>query len=290
MLYGTLGNGVQIPLVGLGTYKIPNEEMRSVLQTAFECGYRKIDTARYYKNEEVIGEAISEIGIPRNDLFITTKMDVESLYQSVSFMGRRKKLPIRKQSLRNALFQQLERLHTNYVDMYLLHAAIPKYYKYWGKEVKKLYNEGYVKSIGVCHFSKSDFELYEAELKDLPMINQIEISPYNTNKEIISYCKRRGVRLEAYATFGTTKKNPVAATDLLENEIIAGIAKKYRKTSSQVILRWVIEQDISVVPKARSQKHLLENIDVFDFELSADEMQRIDTLNKDVYHRYFRLK
>ena len=94
MLYGTLSNGVQIPLVGLGTYKIPNEEMRSVLQKAFECGYRKIDTARYYKNEEVIGEAISEIGIPRNDLFITTKMDVESLYQSVSFMGRRKKCQI----------------------------------------------------------------------------------------------------------------------------------------------------------------------------------------------------
>ena len=254
MNYRTLYNGLQIPLIGLGTYKIPNEEMHTVLQKAFECGYRKIDTARYYKNEEAIGKAISEIGIPRNELFITTKMDVESLYKSISILGHRRKLSIRKQSLRSALFQQLERLHTDYVDMYLLHAAIPKYYKYWGKEVKKLYNEGFVKSFGVCSFTKRDFELYEAELKDLPMINQVEISPYNTNKEIISYCKGKGVQLEAFATFGTTKKNPVAATDLLENEIIINISKKYGKTPSQVILRWVLEQGISVVPKARSEK------------------------------------
>lgn len=288
MQYETLLNGLQVPLVGLGTYKIPNDQILYVLQKAFDCGYRKIDTARYYKNEEAIGDAISEIGIPRKNLFITTKMDVESLYQSVKICGHRRKLPIRRQSLRCAFFQQLERLHTDYVDMYLLHAAIPKYYKYWGKEVKKLYEEGYIKSIGVCSFTKRDFELYEAELKELPMINQIEISPYNTNKEIISYCKGKGIRLEAFATFGTTKKNPVAATELLENEIITVIAKKYEKTPSQVILRWVIEQGISVVPKARSEKHLLENIDVFDFELSADEIQSIDTLNKDNKWRYFR--
>lgn len=288
MLYGTLINGVQVPLVGLGTYKIPNDEIPSVLQRAFEYGYRKIDTARYYKNEEVIGKAISEIEIPRTELFITTKMDVEFLYKSIEFLGHKKKLPIRRQSLRSALFQQLERLHTDYVDMYLLHTAIPKYYKYWGKEVKKLYEEGYVKSIGVCTFSLHDFELYEAELKDLPMVNKIEISPFNTNKEIISYCKGRGVHLEAFATFGTTKKNPVAATELLENEIITDIAKKHGKTPSQVILRWVLEQGISVVPKARGEKHLFENINVFDFELSTDEMQLIDTLDKHVYHRYFR--
>ena len=273
MNYGTLRNEIKVPLVGLGTYKIPNEEMQAVLQKAFESGYRKIDTARYYKNEEVIGKAISEIGIPRNELFITTKMDIEFLYRSVEFLGHRRKLPIRRQSLRSAFFQQLERLRTDYVDMYLLHAAIPKYYKYWGKEVKKLYNECLVKSIGVCSFTIRDFELYEAELRDLPMINQIEISPYNTNKEIISYCKGKGVQLEAFATFGTTKKNPVAAADLLENEIIINISKKHKKTPSQVILRWVLEQGASVVPKARSEKHLRENIDVFDFELSADEMQ-----------------
>lgn len=288
MLYGTLVNGVQVPLVGLGTYKISNEEMPSVLQKAFDCGYRKIDTARYYKNEEVIGRAISEIGIPRNELFITTKMDVEYLYKSISFFGRRKKLPIRRQSLRSALFQQLERLRTDYVDMYMLHAAIPRYYKYWGESVKKLYKEGYVKSIGVCSFSIRDFELYDAELHDLPMINQIEVSPFNTNKEIISYCRGKNVQVEAFATFGTTKKNPVAAADLLENEIINNISKRHGKTPSQVILRWVLEQGISVIPKARSEKHLFENINVFDFELSADEMRLIDTLNENVKRRYFR--
>ena len=288
MLYGTLINGVRYPMVGLGTYKIPNEEMSIVLQSAFKCGYRKIDTARYYKNEEVIGKAISEIGVPRNELFITTKMDVEFLYRTIELLGRRRRLPIRRQSLRSAFFQQLERLHTDYVDLYLLHAAIPKYYKYWGEEVKKLYNEGYVKSIGVCSFSIRDFELYESELKDLPMVNQIEISPYNTNKEIISFCKKRGVQVEAFATFGTTKKNPIAAADLLGNEIIRKISIEHGKTPSQVILRWVLDQGISVVPKAKSEKHLLENINVFDFELSVDEIQLIDTLNKDVYHRYFR--
>ena len=288
MHYETLINGKQVPLVGLGTYKIPNDELPSVLRKAFECGYRKIDTARYYRNEEVIGNVISEIGIPRNELFITTKMDVEFLYKVIGFLGRRKRLPIRRQSLRSAFFQQLERLQTDYVDLYMLHAPISKYYKYWGKEVKKLYKEGYVKSIGVCSFSIPDFEVYESELKDLPMINKIEISPYNTNKEIISYCKAKGVGLEAFATFGTTKKNPVAATDLLENEIITNLSKKYGKTPSQVILRWVLEQGISVVPKARSSKHLSENIDVFDFELSDDEMRLIDTLNQNINKRYFR--
>ncbi len=288
MRYGTLKNGLQYPLVGLGTYNIPNEEMLSVLQKAFEFGYRKIDTARYYKNEEVIGQAIKEIGIPRDELFVTTKMDVESLFRSVELFGHKRKLPIRRQSLRSAFFQQLERLNTDYVDMYMLHAAIPKYYKYWGKEVKRLYNEGYVKSIGVCSFSIHDFELYEAELNDIPMINQIEISPYNTNKGVISYCKAKGVQLEAFATFGTTKRNPVAARDLLENEMIVDISKKYRKAPSQVILRWVLEQGASVVPKARSSKHLHENIDVFDFELSADEIQLIDTLDVNNKWRYFR--
>ena len=288
MEFGYFHNGLKVPLVGLGTYKIPNDQMLSVIQKALECGYRKIDTARYYKNEEAIGEAISDIGIPRNELFITTKMDVESLYKSVEILRYRRKLPIRRQSLRSAFFQQLERLHTNYVDMYLLHAAIPKYYKYWGNEVKKLYDEGYIKSFGVCSFSINDFELYEEELKSLPMINQIEISPYNTNKEIISYCKGKGVRLEAFATFGTTKKNPVASSDLFENEIIVDMSRKYQKTPSQIILRWVLEQGISVIPKATSMKHLLDNINVFDFELSNEEMLRIDTLNKNNKWRYFR--
>ena len=288
MIYGTLKNGLQVPLVGIGTYKIPNEEIPSVLQRAINCGYRKIDTARNYKNEEVIGNAIAEIGIPRKELFITTKMDVEFLYRNIEFLGHRKKLPIRKQSLRNAFNQQLNRLKTDYIDMYLLHAAIPKYYKYWGTEVKKLYEEGYIKSIGVCSFTVRDFELYKAELNDLPMVNHTEISPFNTNKEIISYCKERGVQMEAFATFGTTKNNPVASTELLENEIIANLSKKYGKTPSQVILRWVLEQRISVVPKARSTKHLEENIDVFDFELTAKEMELIDSLNQDNKWRYYR--
>ena len=288
MIYGTLNNGVRLPLVGLGTYKIPNNEILSVLQKAFEFGYRKIDTARYYGNEEEIGNAISQIGIPSKELFITTKMDVEFLFRRIELFGHRRRLPFRRQSLRNALFQQLERLHTDYVDMYLLHAAIPKYYKYWGQEVRKLYNEGYVKSIGVCSFSIHDFELYEAELHDLPMVNQIEISPYNTNKEIISYCKERGVHLEAFATFGTTKKNPNASADLLGNEIICDISNRHGKTPSQVILRWVLQQGISAIPKARSSNHLLDNISLFDFELSSEEMQLIDMLDKNIYHRYFR--
>lgn len=288
MQYGTLRNGIRFPLVGLGTYKIPEDELPSVLQEAFECGYRKIDTARYYKNEEVIGKAISEIGIPRDELFITTKMDVEVLYRRLELLGHRRRLPIRKQSLRKAFFQQLERLRTNYVDMYMLHAPIPRYYKYWGKEVKKLYDEGYVRSIGVCSFSIHDFELYAADLKDVPMMNQIEICPYNTNKEIIAFCKDRGVQVEAFATFGTTKKNPVAANDLLGNKTIVDISKKYGKTPSQIILSWVLGQGASVVPKARSRQHLSENIDVFDFELSSEEMQSIDRLNTGNSHRYFR--
>lgn len=288
MIYGTLSNGVRMPLVGLGTYKIPIDKIPTVLDHALNLGYRKIDTARYYGNEDAIGRFLKNSGMPREELFISTKMDVEFLYYTLGVMGRRKKLPIRRESLRNAFFLQLERLQTNYVDMYMLHAAIPKYYQYWGKEVGKLYKEGYIKGIGVCSFSKRDFELYEAELGCVPMLNQIEISPFNTNKEIISYCKEKSVQVEAFATFGTTKKNPEAAKDLLNHEIIAGISRKYNKSSSQVILRWVLEQGISVIPKASTEDHLRENISVLDFELSHEEIQQIDTLDKSIYHRYFR--
>ena len=288
MIYSTLSNGVRMPLVGLGTYKLPIDEIPLILDSAMNFGYRKIDTARYYGNEDAIGRHLMLSGIPRKDLFISTKMDVEFLYYSLNVKGRRRKLPIRKESLRHAFFRQLERLHTDYVDMYMLHAAIPKYYEYWGKEVGKLYKEGYIRSIGVCSFSKQDFALFETELGFVPMMNQIEISPYNTNKEIIAFCKEKKVQVEAFATFGTTKKNPVAAKDLLENEIILGLSRKYNKSSSQVILRWVLEQGISIIPKARSKDHLRENIDVFDFELSPEDMQQIDALDKSIYHRYFR--
>lgn len=288
MIYGTLSNGVKMPLVGLGTYKIPIDEIPLVLDSALNLGYRKIDTARYYGNEDAIGRYLMLSGVPREEVFISTKMDVEFLYYSLNVKGRCKKLPIRRESLRNAFFRQLERLHTNYVDMYMLHAPIPKYYKYWGNEVGKLYKEGYIRSIGVCSFSKRDFELFEAELGFVPMMNQIEISPYNTNKEIITLCKEKTVQVEAFATFGTTKKNPEAAKDLLENEIILALSKKYNKSTSQVILRWVLEQGVSVIPKARSKEHLRENIDVLDFELSHEDMQQIDTLDKSIFHRYFR--
>lgn len=287
MIYGTLNNGVRYPLVGLGTYNIPNDELPTVLRHALECGYRKIDTARYYKNEDVIGNTISDIGVSRDEVFITTKMDIESLYPSIELLGHKKKMPFRRQSLRSAFFQQLDRLRTNYVDMYMLHNVVPQYFDYWGCEVKKLYMEGYIKSIGVSSFSKRAFELYESELKELPMLNQIEVSPYNTNKELVSYCMDRGVQLEAFATFGTTKKNPVAAKELFENEVITSLSKKYKKTPSQIILRWVLGQGISVIPKARSLKHLNENIDVFDFELTEDEMWSIDKLNKNINYRYF---
>jgi len=288
MIYGTLSNGVTMPLVGLGTYKIPLNEISLVLDRAINLGYRKIDTARYYGNEEAIGQYLKLCGMPREELFISTKMDVEFLYYSIRVMGRLKRLPIRKESLRKAFFRQLERLSTNYVDLYMLHAAIPKYYKYWGQEVGKLYQEGYIRSIGVCSFSQRDFELYKTELGSIPMLNQIEVSPYNTNKEIISFCKEKGIQVEAFATFGTTKKNPKAAIDLLENDIIKDISRKYNKSASQIILRWVLEQGISVIPKARSKDHLRENIELFDFELSREDMCQIESLDKSIYHRYFR--
>ncbi len=288
MIYGTLANGIRMPLVGLGTYMIPIERIPTVLESALSFGYRKVDTARYYGNEDAIGRYLAHSGIPRKELFISTKMDVEFLYYTLNIMGRCKKLPVRRESLRKAFFRQLERLHTDYVDMYMLHAAIPKYYKYWGNEVGSLYQEGYIKSIGVCSFSKRDFELFEAELGFVPMMNQIEISPYNTNKEIISFCKEKKVQVEAYATFGTTKKNPEAAIDLLENEIILDLSRKYNKSASQVILRWVLDQGISIIPKANSKDHLRENIDVLDFGLSDEDLQRIDTLDKGIFHRYFR--
>lgn len=277
-----------MPLLGLGTYRMAKDNFTRIIESAYQCGYRKIDTARYYQNESLIGDAIAELGIPRNELFITTKMDVEYLYWQCSTFGRKKRLPIRKESFRHAFFEQCERLKTNYVDLYLLHAPYIKYFKYFGSEAKKLYKEGYIKAFGVCLFSKREFEAYSEANDALPMVNQIEVSPFNTNKDILSFCKEHNIRVEAFATFGTTKKIPQASSELFENPIISDIAHKYGKHSSQIVLRWAIQQGVSVIPKSSNEKHQRENMDIFNFELSAEDMVRIDSLDEGIGNRYFR--
>lgn len=288
MFFKRLSNGMQMPFVGLGTYQLPTGQMTRIIHLALEFGYRKFDTARYYRNEELLGEALFSAGIPRSELFITTKIDVECLYWSFLYHGKRKWAPIRKRSLREEFNRQLDRLKTDYVDLYLLHAPIMKYFTYWGQEISELYRGGLIKSFGVCSFEKDHFALLKSKTGITPMVNQIEFSPLNTNEEVVKYCQDSNICVEGFATLGTTKKNNVASKELLENESIVSIGRKYQKTPAQVILRWAIQNGVTVIPKATSENHLRQNIDLFDFELNEKEMFLIDGYDQHIMYRYFK--
>lgn len=281
MEFATLNNGVQMPMVGLGSHMIPNDQMSKVIAIAYEVGYRKIDTAWLYGNEEFIGNALKENGIPREEMFITSKLNVNNLY----WRGYHQRLPnIRIRSVRRAFEDSCKRLGTDYLDLYLLHWPSPGYEKQW-EEVTKLYEEGHIKAIGVSSFLPHHLERLFSLFSIIPAVNQFEINPRNTQIEDTLYNQNKGIMVEAYASFGTTKANENASTDIIGNEIIVGIAKNHKKTPSQVVLRWTVQRGISVIPRSKSRVHLAENLDIFDFVLNEEEMVAINDLNKNRYSR-----
>ena len=281
MEFKSLNNGIKIPMVGLGTHTIPNNQMTKVIATAYEVGYRKIDTAWLYGNEEFIGQALKENGIPREEMFITSKLHINNLY----FRGYHSRFPnLRIRSVRKAFEGSCKRLGTDYLDLYLIHWPFRGYEKMWD-ELVKLLEEGRIRAIGVSSFLPKHLEALKQHCGIIPAVNQFELNPINSQVEDTEYNQKKGIHVEAYASFGTSRANETASSNILSNETILGIAANHKKTPSQIVLRWTVQRGVSVIPRSKSREHLAENLNIFDFKLSEEEMAAIYAMNQNKYSR-----
>ncbi|WP_066250809.1 aldo/keto reductase [Neobacillus drentensis] len=255
----TLSNGVKMPWMGLGVFKVTEgEEVIQSVKAAIKNGYISIDTAAIYGNEEGVGQAIKESGVPREDLFITTKLwNSEQGYESTL-----------------AAFEtSMNKLGLDYLDLYLIHWPGKDKYKETWKAFEKLYKDGRVRAIGVSNFLVHHLEdlLSSAEIK--PMVNQVEFHPHLTQKELLAFCKNEGIQLEAWS--------PLKQGQLLSEPVLEDLAHKYNKSVAQVILRWDLQHGVVTIPKSIKEHRIIENANIFDFELSAEDMEKIDGLNQD---------
>lgn len=274
-----------MPQVGLGTYLIPDQELEKTIVTAYDLGYRKFDTALRYKNEVGIAKALKKHGINRNDVFITTKVSADAFYKGGYQYEKRINLWNFK-TIRRAIQESFDNLDTDYIDLYLIHWTMPiPWAQRVYKELTRLNREGRIRAIGVCSSLPPQFDAL-ADVSDvIPAVNQVEISPLNTQKNLIKWCQERGITVEAMSTFSHYRSNE-PRPEILNQPILIRIARLHNKSVAQIVLRWLLQQDISIIPKTWDEKYMAENIDLFDFELSTDEMAIIDTLNRGRFLNY----
>lgn len=279
MLTLKLNNGVEMPQIGLGTFLIPKEKLRPTIAEAYRLGYRQFDTAWRYHNEREIAEALKAENIRREDVFITTKVNADALYRFKYHYGKHRICNVRNfKSVRDAILESFDNLQTEYIDLFLVHWPWPMYKKMY-RELIKLYKEGRIRAIGVSSFTIGHLESLKEIFDIVPAVNQIEISPLNTQKPLIEYCQRNGIVVEAMSTFSHFR-SVEPRMEILENPLLMQIARNHGKSVAQVVLRWLIQQDIAIIPKTWEFQHLKENIDILDFSLSDDEMRQIDSLDK----------
>lgn len=283
----TLNNGIEMPQVGLGTFLIPKEKLSRTIAEAYELGYRNFDTAWRYHNEVDLAKAFKDNGIKREDVFITTKVNRDALYWGTYKVGKRSIFNVRNfKSVRQVIEESFHNLGTDYIDLFLVHWPYPldlsmRMYE----ELTKLYHEGRIKAIGICSSFPPVFNAYKEVSDVAPAVNQFEISPLNTQKELIEYCHRVGCAVTAMSTFSHFRSNE-PRLEIIENDKIRPVAEKYGKTIPQVILRWLVQQEITIIPKTWESIHLRENIDLFDFELTQKEMSLIDSLDQGKFLNY----
>ncbi|MFS0657888.1 aldo/keto reductase [Niallia sp. RD1] len=253
-----LSNGVKIPYLGFGVFLVndPKECEQSVL-AAIKNGYRSIDTATRYENEEFVGNAIKAAGVPREELFITTKVWVTDFgYEET----------------KKAFHESLRKLQLDYLDLYLIHWAAPGFEETW-RALEDLYEEGLVRAIGVCNFQIHHFEKLAETAKITPMLNQVETHPLFQQVELRNYLAQHDIAHEAWAPLGQGKNG------LFDSPALAEIAKKHNKTVAQVILRWHLDRDTIIIPKSVHEHRIIENADLFDFALDADDIKTITSLD-----------
>lgn len=258
MEYVKLNNGVEMPILGFGVYQIPKEETKRCVLDAIKVGFRAIDTAQSYFNESEVGEAISECNVPREELFITTKVWVDNYGY---------------ENCKKSVMESLKKLKTDYIDLVLLHQPFADYYGAY-RALEDLYEEGKIRAIGVSNFYPdrlSDICLFERKV--IPAINQVEVNPLNQQVKAQENMEKYGVHIEAWAPFGEGRNN------MFTNDTLVNIGKKYGKSSAQVILRWLIQRGVIIACKSTHIERMEENFNVFDFELSSDDMKEISALD-----------
>ena len=281
-------NGVEMPKVGLGTYLIDNKILPVTLMDAYELGYRKFDTAWRYKNEKVITKTFfKDNGLKREDIFITTKVNSSGMFlfgwHGYSDWVHRT-ANIRYRTVKQAIEVSFKNLGLDYIDLFLVHAVCPWYLEMY-EVLTRMYHQGRIRAIGVSSFLPPHIESLKEVSDVVPMVNQFEISPLNTQKDLIKYCQDKGIVPEAMSTLSHYHSNEVRK-EIIENEIIINIAEKMDKSPAQIVWRWLYQQGVSIIPKTWNKGHLKENISIFDFELSIENMMAIDNLDKGEFLNY----
>ena len=257
----TLNNGLGMPQLGFGVWKVADEQATTAVEKALEAGFRSIDTAKIYGNEHGVGRAIAQSNIPREELFITTKVwNSDHGYENTL----------------KAFEESLEKLGLDYVDLYLIHWPTPKHDNYVEtyKALETLYKDGRVKAIGVSNFDIDHLQRILEECEIVPAVNQVE-HPYFQQKELKEFCDQHGIKLVAYSPL-------MNGREILQEEVIQKIASQHGKTPAQVILRWHLQTDVIIIPKSVTKSRIEENFAIFDFELNEEDMKNISNLDKNL--------
>ncbi|OTF75319.1 hypothetical protein BLA29_005189 [Euroglyphus maynei] len=273
-------NGNKIPIIGVGTYLMKDEnELFQIIDESLRIGYRLIDTAAVYRNESIIGKIISSCNLNRKDIFITTKL-------SPADQGRGK--------CKKAIMDSLERLKLSYIDLVLIHfpgssRSTPKSPKNpenrrgsW-EDLEELQQSGIVKNIGVSNYTVRHLQELFGYAKIKPVVNQIEVHPLYHPKELIDFCKKHSIIVQAYSSLGARDGWPILSTNSTLNEI----AKKYEKTVAQILLKWALQHDLCIIPKTSNVERLKSNFQIFDFKLSIEDMDKIDGLNENLWGAHY---
>ena len=255
----TLHNGVEMPLFGLGVFETrEGRQVRNAVRWALEAGYRSIDTATIYDNEAGVGRAIRESGVPREEIFVTTKV-----WNSDQRSG----------STLHGFETSLRDLQMDYVDLYLVHWPVAGHFTQTWRDLETIYESGRARAIGVSNFMLEHLEELLPQTRILPMVNQIEFHPYLQSPQLAAFCQEAGIQLEAWA--------PIMKGRVTKVEELRDLGSKYGKTAVQVTLRWLLQRVIVAIPKSRKQQRIIDNADIFDFELTAEEVAMIDDLDRD---------
>ncbi|MDU4889211.1 MAG: aldo/keto reductase [Clostridium sp.] len=256
--YMELINEVKMPAIGIGTYKTgSDEETAHAVKFAIEAGYRHIDAAAFYGNEIGVGKGIKESGVKREDIFLVTKLWNDD-------HGYDKTM--------EAFNKSLERLQVEYLDLYLIHWPTKLNSETW-RAFEELYESGKVRAIGVCNFKEGHLEELKESVKIMPMVNQVEVHPFNTRKKLREYCKVNNIQMVAWS--------PISRGRVLTNELLIKLSEKYSKTITQVVLKWHIQNGVVPIPKSSNEGRIKENFEVFDFEIAKEDMELIASLNED---------
>jgi len=270
----TLNSGTKMPVLGLGTFNVPRSQAADVVRFGLQNGYRLVDTAKNYGNEVEIGQGIATSGVPRSEIFLTTKLWIEDYGHD--------------QALR-AFDESASKLGVEHLDLYLLHWPVPTDFNKTisaYKAVERLHAEGRIGAIGVSNFTPEHLHRLIEATGIVPAVNQIELHPYFTQRATVAENQKLGIKTESWSPIGGTfinnPKDPTAGVHLFEDPVIVGIARQRKRKIAQVILRWHIQHGYVAIPKSQHYERLLSNIELFDFELSDAEMAAIDSLNRDM--------